>query len=195
MSEENEKGLDVNEVLEEPEEILDEDGTDTTDWKKLALENFGRAKRYQTDLKGYKATEAKAKEEAEKAKTEAPKSQDKKEFDLAEKSYLLGNGIKKDEFPFVLEEMTKTGKSMDEILESKYFQAQLAENRELAASKEAIPTGTNRSGNATRDTVDYWIAKGEMPPEDQVELRRKVVNARIEKEKQTTKFTSTPVVK
>jgi hypothetical protein len=189
----NEKELDAEETLEEPEEILDEGGTDTTDWKAETLKRHGIAKRYQTKNQ-------KLKEEFEVYKTAHPdekvgQPQDKKEFDLAEKSYLLANGIKKEEISFVFEEMKKTGKSMDEILDSKYFQQQLAEKRELAATEAAIPSGTNRGGNATRDKVDYWIAKDELPPADQVELRRKVVNAKIEREKSVSKFTDTPVVK
>ena len=182
--------VDEIEPVEEITETKDEFENDTTDWKAFALKNQGIAKRYQTKL------EKIAKEKAEKAKPEEPEQpQDKKEFDYAEKAFLKSSEIKSSEFPFVLEAMQSTGKSLEQILESKYFQAELKEKRELDASSEAIPEGTPRGGGAARDTVEYWIAKGEMPPEDQVELRRKYVNAGMAVEGGGSKFTKTPVVR
>lgn len=189
INDDNQKGSDIEETLEEPEEILDESGTDTTDWKAEALKNYGRAKRYQTDLKKYKETEAeKAKAEAEKAKN----SQDKKDFDLAEKSYLLANGVKKSEISLFWEEHQKTGRSIDELLESEYFR----EKREMEASKEATPSGTKRAGGAARDSVDYWVKKGEYPPNtpENTELRRKVAKALASQEEQGKKFSPRPIV-
>lgn len=183
--------------FEEPESILDDAGEDTTDWKAEALKRDGMARRFQTKLKKFKELQDKAKADAEakaKADSENKQPQDKKEFDYAEKAFLKSSGIKPSEYPFVLEKMQSTGKSLDELLESKYFQNELQEKRELDASTEAVPKGTPRGGGATRDEVEYWIAKGELPPSDQPELRRKVVNARLEVEKNKSKFTDTPVV-
>jgi hypothetical protein len=186
----NEQGLDIDSELEEPEEILDENGTDTTDWKAEALKNYGKAKRYQSDVKKYKLAEAeRTKAEAEKAK----QSQDKKDFDYAEKSYLLSNGIKKEEIPFVWEQHQKSGRSIDDILDSKFFQNELKEKRELQATEEATPSGTKRSGGSARDSVEYWLAKGQLPPPDQPELRRKVVNTKIATEQARSQFTSKPI--
>ena len=192
MAEENEKELDAEETLEEPEEILDEDGTDTTDWKAEALKRHGIAKRFQTKLQ-------KAKEEFEAYKTANPdekakQPQDKKEFDYAEKAYLKSNGVDKEDFPFVFETMQKAGKTLDELLDSKYFQAELKEKREERESAEAVPTGTKRTSGSARDSVEYWIAKGGLPPADQVELRRKVVKAKVDAEKSKSHFSDNPVV-
>jgi len=183
------------ESVEEIEETKDEFENDTTDWKALALKNQGIAKRYQTKLqKRNKADTEKAKADLEKEKQSQNKKEDKKDFDYAEKAYLKAMGIEKDEFPFVKEAMQSTGKSLDEILDSKYFQSELKEKREEKASQDAIPSGTKRSGGSARDSVEYWLAKGEMPPEDQPKLRREVVNARIAAEERKTKFTDRPVV-
>jgi hypothetical protein len=188
------KEVDEIEPVEEIEETKDEFDNDTTDWKALALKNQGIAKRYQTKLQKKQEADKLAAKEAEEAKTKEKQPQDKKDFDYAEKSYLLSNGIKKDEITFVWEEHQKTGKSIDEILESKYFQNELRDKRELAETEEAVPRGTKRTAGSTRDTVEYWQAKGELPPRSQPELRRAVLNARIKKEEAASKFTDTPVV-
>jgi len=192
----NEKELDVedeeiDEELEEPEELRDENDQDITDWKAEALKRHGIAKRYQTKLRKIKTAEAeKAKTEAEKAK----QPQDKKEFDYAEKAYLRSMGVEKEDFPFVFETTQKTGKTLDELLDSKYFQAELKEKREERESQEAIPSGTKRTSGSARDSVEYWIAKGELPPADQVELRRKVVKAKVDAERNKSHFSANPIV-
>lgn len=187
----NEQKKDVEGEEEEidEEELRDENDQDITDWKTLAKKNAGIAKRYQTKFQKIKETEAeKAKAEAEEAK----KSQDKKDFDLAEKSYLLANGVKKSEISLFWEEHQKTGRSIDELLESEYFR----EKREMEASKEAIPSGTKRAGGAARDSVDYWVKKGEYPPNtpENTELRRKVAHALASQEEQGKKFSTRPIV-
>ena len=76
----------------------------------------------------------------------------------------------------VKEIMSNTGKSLDQVLESKYFTAELNEMREMKKSQDAIPSNSKRSSQSGKDTVEYWLAKGELP-EDR-ELRSKVVKAK-----------------
>lgn len=110
-------------------------------------------------------------------------------LDYSQKAFLIANGIKgNDEFGLVQEVMKSTGKSLDDIIESKYFKAELNELRELNKSADANPASGNRSGNSARNTVEYWIAKGELPPASEVDLRRKVVNARMNKAKSVGTF-------
>lgn len=195
MTKENEEKVDVEpEEIEDIEEVQDEDGNDITDWKGQAEKGLGMAKRFKTKVQ-------KLQEELENYKKANPpkepekpdQSQDKKEFGYAEKAYLRAEGIEAKHFPFVKEAMEDTGKSIEDILASKYFQAELKERREADATEEAIPEGTKRGGTAARDTVDYWLKKGELPPYDQTELRRKVVNERIKQEGEGSKFTDRPV--
>ena len=104
-------------------------------------------------------------------------------FDYGEKAYLAANGIKgSDEHEFTQKLQKQTGLDLDSLLEDTYFQTKLNELREQKATTNATPSGTKRSNNSSVDTVEYWIAKGELPPKDQVEMRRKVVNARLKKE-------------
>jgi len=163
---------------------------DNTDWKALALKNHGIAKRAATKL-------AKAKDGKPADATPA----DKKEgdgkadgLDRMDRAILRVEKITaEDEVNLVQSIMKDTGKSLEQVLESKYFQSELKEMRELNATKDATPDGTKRAGQSTRDTVDYWLAKGELPPAEQVDLRRKVVNAKIAKEKSGNQFSSNPL--
>ena len=190
MAQENEQELDVNAELEEPEAILGEDGTDTTDWEAIAKKNFGMLKRFQTKLK--KLSEVRT--EAKPAETEA-KPQDKKDFDYAKLSYLTAKGIESDEEIALADKwVADTGKELKDVVNNKIFMAELKEMRELKASEAAVPRGTPRSTVGSRDQVDYWIAKGEMPPADQPELQRAYVNAKLKAETSGNKFTKNPVV-
>lgn len=123
-------------------------------------------------------------------KKEAPKSGD---LDYGQKAYLVASGIKgEEERKLVTEFMENTGKSLEDVVENKFFQAELKELREGKASADAVPKGSKRTGQSSKDSVDYWLAKGEMPentPENQ-ELRRKIVNERYKRETSTNKFAS-----
>jgi hypothetical protein len=76
----------------------------------------------------------------------------------------------------------ETGKDAESLLDSTYFQTEFKDFKEKKASSDATPTGSKRSNNSSVDTVDYWLAKDELPPVSEVKLRRDVVNARIKKE-------------
>lgn len=175
---------DVQEDDFTPEELAD----DKTDWKAKAEELKGIAKRRATQLKKFR--DAKKPE----AKATPEKKEEKKGFDYAEKAYLKSSGLAPTEFSLVEDIMKNTGKSLDDVLESKYFQAELKEMRDNKASKDAIPNGSKRSTSSARDSVEYWIAKGELPPTDQIDLRRKVVNTRMKAEKDRSVFASKSVV-
>jgi predicted nuclease with TOPRIM domain len=103
--------------------------------------------------------------------------------DLGEKAYLIANGIKTaDEMAFVKKLKKETGKDIEALLGTTYFQAEFKEFKEKKTTANAIPTSSQRSNNSSIDTVEYWIAKGELPPMSETELRRKVVNARLSKD-------------
>ena len=169
------------------EDTPESDLTDKTDWQAEAKKARGIASRLRTKLT--KATEKKV-----EPTVAAPAATANKGFDYAQKAYLKSSGIAASEFALVQEVMEATGKSLDDVLDSKHFQGLLKEQREDAAAEAAVPTGTKRASNPTRDSVEYWIGKGELPPADQPELRRKVVNARIAKEKEKSHFSPNPVV-
>jgi hypothetical protein len=110
--------------------------------------------------------------------SKAKKSED---FDYGQKAFLVASGVSKDNFELVKEIMSGTGKSIEDVLESKYFKAELKERQDANSAREATPTTSKRIVSSPSDSVDYWINKGELPPTDQVELRRKVVNEKIKR--------------
>lgn len=160
------------EVVESTEETTDtqeETETETqeeTDWKAEALK--------------YKAILDRNKNKSDKAPN---KSND---FGYDVKAYLKASGIDATEFDFVKQEMKEAGiKDVDSLLGNKYFQSRLEEKRELAKTAEATPTG-KRTGGVATDNVDYWLSKPieEVPAQH----RRAVVNAKLERENNKSKF-------
>ena len=118
-----------------------------------------------------------------KPKESVEEKTDSKSNDLGEKAFLSVNGIKTPaEIAFFNKMKKETGKEADSLIESTYFQSEFREFREQEASKEATPTGSKRSNNSQVDSVDYWLAKDELPPASERELRQKVVSARMAKE-------------
>jgi hypothetical protein len=138
-------------------------------------------------------------EEAGVIEKPEPKAEHKnelnKEFGYGEKTFIrevLKAGP--EDYDWILGVTQVTGRTLDELETYNPFQMELKVRKEERISKNAIPSGSKRSGGSTRDTVDYWVAKGEMPPADQVELRRKYVNAKEKKERDRSKFTDIPVL-
>lgn len=166
---------DETEVVDEVDEVVDEvvdnttTETDPTDWKAKFEEEHGKRKRLETKLN--KSTET---------KSETPSKQTN-DLDYGELAFLTAKGIENDEeVDFVKSMASNTGRSLKELTSDDYVQAKLKGMREARAVKDATPSGTKRSAQSSSDSVEYWLAKGELP--EDTELRRKVVNARIEKE-------------
>ena len=107
--------------------------------------------------------------------------------DLGEKAFLRSNDIKEaDEIALVNKLKKETGKAVDSLMETTYFQTELKALRENRATSDAIPSNGKRSNNSAVDTVEYWIAKGELPKD--TELKRKVINHRMKKEESKGQF-------
>jgi hypothetical protein len=151
---------------------------------------LARAKKAEAKLKELKAHKVEAPAEP-KTEVKETKTND---LDYGQKAYLKAYGIAgSDELALVREYLT-TGKSIDEIVENKHFNNDLGDLREVKATKEATPSATKRGAPSGTTSVEYWLAKGELPPADNVQLRRDVLNARIEREKQRSKFSDQPVI-
>lgn len=133
-------------------------------------------------------------------KKEEPKKTKKAsdELDYSEKAYLKASGIDSAEFEFVKDQMAESGiKDIDRLLENNYFKAQLKEFREAKTVEKATPKSARVStGESPTLKVDYWLAKGELPPNtpEYQQLRREVVNARYTREKSGNNFSSNPIV-
>lgn len=179
---------DFNSENEEQEEVeLDESNEDES-----KTEKSEREQELEAEVAKFKRMSKQNANKAKKAKETTKSNQN--ELGYGEKAYLVANGIKgKEETALVESVMKESGKSLDDVLESSYLKHQLKELRDDTTTKKAVPSGSKRSKTSSRDQVDYWIAKGELPPADQGQLRRDVVNARIKSEK-TSNFSDTPVI-
>lgn len=165
---------------------------ESIDWEAEAKKFQGIATRRGTKLNKLK-TGKKPPEEIPANGTQAPKPG---EFDYGQKAFLVSSGIKTEtELAIVRQAVIDTGRTLEAVLASPYVQGELTRVREEAATEGAVPSNEGRPGNPARDSVEYWLNKGELPPADQVELRRKVVNAKIAKQKGGAGvFTTQPVV-
>ena len=162
--------------IDKTEEIKDfteeELNDETVDWKAKAQETLGIAKRRTTQLE--KAKTHIGELEAKIPKEQPPQNKKESqptEFDYGQKAFLISNGIKIEEFGLVKNIISATGKTLDDVIISKYFQAELKELRDAQAVKDALPSDTKRSAPSVKNTVDYWIEKGEYPP-DTLENRK-----------------------
>jgi len=169
MDNKNEIDIKDEDLKEEdftPEELEAED----VDWKAKALELKGIAKRRATQLGKAKAKLGDFETKIKELTPIKPEPQNKiqsqpEEFDYGQKAFLIANGIKTEEFDFVKEVQAATGKSLDDVIVSKYFQAELKEMRDAQAVKDATPSDTRRTAPSIRSTVDYWLEKDEYPPD------------------------------
>lgn len=157
------EGEETEEVETQAEEQEEEKGLDY--WKAEALKN---------------------KAILERNKNKPDKPQKSNDFGYDVKAYLKASGISSAEFDFVKAELKASGlKDVDELLENPYFKTKLESQREINKTQEAIPKG-NRSGGVATNSVEYWMTKPieEVP----LDMRREVVNAKLEKEKGKNKF-------
>lgn len=126
------------------------------------------------------------------------KSDKKGELDYGQKAFLRAEGIKGSaEMDLVMDYVKNTGKSIEDVLESKHFQGDLKDLREEKETDDATPKGSKRGGSSSKDSVDYWLAKGGLPEDNSEnrELRTKIVNARSKKASSGSQFATTAVVK
>jgi len=188
------KDLQNNEDVEDTDILDDEDDTESND------SDGKEDKKEEKPTETLEAKQARLQRQLDRVNKklgkdkEEEKSDKSDELGYGEKAFLVASGIKGTEEMDLVKQIAKeTGKSLESVIESKYFQAELKEMRELKTSKDA-QLKTNRRGNdSSKDTVDYWLAKGELPPSDQRELRQKVVNARMKNEGSGSPFTKNPI--
>jgi len=112
------------------------------------------------------------------------------ELDYGQKAFLVANGVKGEKALKLAEDYLAGGRFTPEsLIDNKYFQNELKDLMDDEAAKTATPEGgvTARGGSA-KDTVDYYLKKNEMPPDDKPELRKKYVAARYKKEKSGNPF-------
>ena len=174
---EEETIVDIDTTTDEVEEVEAEETVESLKEKNQALyEQLQKSKGKTRDEDGKWVK----KETKPAIKVESPSKSN--ELDYGQKAFLVASGIKGEaETKLVRDAMRESGKSLEQVLESKYFQSELESHRELANTTKASDGLKGRRSNTQTDSVEYWMSKpiAEVPPE----MRIKVVNARIAKEK------------
>ena len=147
------------------------------------------------------------KENKEPKEIKPPKSKEDKpeaksdDLDYGEKAFLRSYDIKgADEIALVKNWVKRTGDELDVAVEDEIFLAKLKSLRDAKASNDAIPKGRNRSTQPAQNDEAYWMAKidsGQATLKDipDVDIRRKVLNKRIEKEKSGSKFAPQSIIR
>ena len=144
-------------------------------------------------------------ERAKKAETELKELKDKpvekpvdklEKLDLGQKAFLRTHNIKEDDFEFVENQIKSSGMPVDELVTNPYFLSKLQEKRNYETVLDATPEGSKRSTSVSRNQSEYWVKKGEMPPNtpENKKLRKEVVDSRIKTEKSASKFADIGVV-
>lgn len=182
----NENELDINSKNDEEVVVDENDDTDALKGKFEKVQNtnkqlYERAKKAEAEVKEFK----KLKDEAEaKVKTDEKVST---EPDYGKLAYLQSQNIDNpDDIKIVQEEAERLKLPLTDVLGMEHMKSKLKANKEDREAKDAIPKGGRRSGGDSKQEVDYWIAKGGLPPDQ--ELAEKVVNARMGKEKSKNTF-------
>ena len=117
---------------------------------------FERAKK----AEGFKLVDGKWVKSQEAKPQEKPEPSVKSgELDYGQKAFLRAEGIKtKEEIDLVQAYIGNTGKSLEEVVENKWFQNELKDLRELKATELATPSSSGRSSSAPKDK-DFYLAK------------------------------------
>lgn len=177
----NEQSVEETDVQEEQE--------NTTDWEAEAKKLQGINKRLKTKLEKQDKPVEEAKAETTQKKEDG--------LDYGQKTFIsqvLKVDLQNENQMKLVQDYLDAGKSLDNLVENKHFKNDLTDLRETQSVQDATPSTSKRSSKGTKDTVDYWLAKGELPPADQVQLRRDVVNAKVKQQEQGSRFTTNPVI-
>jgi hypothetical protein len=129
-----------------------------------------------------------------KKETEKVESKKEEGLDRVDKMLLRQESITdSDEISLVQDFMKSTGKSVEDVIDSRAFKAELKLLRDDKKAEDAIPSNSKRSGQSNSNTVEYWIAKGQMPPANEPKLRQAYVNAKMAKTAERNMFTDNPL--
>lgn len=111
------------------------------------------------------------------------------EPDYAKLAYLEGKKVSHaDDQKLVLDEAKRLNLPLTDVLSMEHIQAKLKSSQAQREAMDGMPKDGGRQQGNTKGEVDYWLAKGETP--DDQELAGKVIDARIKQEKTKNKFSN-----
>jgi hypothetical protein len=157
--------------------VLKEKYQKLTDTNRQLFERAKKAEGFEKNTEGKWVKTQKPKTEV---KTEVLKKSD--EIDLGHLAFYNSKSdsvkIEADEdVEFLQSTIKETGKTQKTLLGSKWFQSELKERQEARSVLKATPGATRTAGEPASTKVDYWINKGQLPPDQK--LREDVVNEKI----------------
>ena len=170
---------------------LKEDNAALTEKNNQLFERAKKAEGFEKDSDGnWNKVEKTEKPKETEDKTEAKSD----EPDYAKLAFLEQKGVEHpDDQKIVKDEADRLKLPLTDILGMKHIQAQLQESKDGREAKEGMPKGKGRTGQASREDVDYYMDKPNELPEDQ-ELAGKVVEARLNKIETSSKFSDVPFI-
>jgi hypothetical protein len=109
------------------------------------------------------------------------------EPDYAKIAFLETKGFNHpDDQKWIQDEANRLKLPLTDILQMEHAKSKLQIAKDQRESQAGMPKGRGSASGKTQNDIDYWLAKGETP--DDQELGQKVIEARIQKEKQGSKF-------
>ncbi len=113
-----------------------------------------------------------------------------KALEIAQRALLNSSGYKASEQQdYVFEQAEKLKIDVSEIVNDDYHKSKLKAIKDKLEVQGNMPRGGGKGGGGASDSVEYWIAKGELPPDQ--ELAEKVVEAKKKNESGKKQFSDT----
>ena len=171
-----------NENAEEIKETLKAEALAT---EKRESQLYSRAKKAEGFEKDKETGKWIKKEAKEEKKPDAPDKTN--EPDYARLAFLEQRGLTNpDDQKLVQDEAERLKLPLTDVLGMEHIKTKLKTAKDQREAADGMPKGRGKAGGQTQNDVDYWLAKGETP--DDQELAEKVIAARIKKEADVNKF-------
>lgn len=134
---------------------------------------------------------------ATKPKEDKPKdseSNKSNEPDYSRLAYLEAKGITNvDDQKAVMDEAERLKLPLTDVLAMEHMQTKLRTSQEARAAQEAMPDGSGRKGGASKNSVEYFLSHPDEVPDD-LDLHNKVIDAKMRKQENESKFSSVPFI-
>lgn len=188
----NDQTEEAEETFEETQEEVTEDSVnEQEDVEKLkgSLNRlYKQNKELKKQLEENKHTTPPVEEKDSKIKSNEPDYATR----LAVKTYLNQQGITHpDDQKRVMDEAARLNLPPDEVASMAHIKNELKDASDQREAESGVPRGTARRSGTTKNDLEYWLAKDPNEPgstPDDLELANKVIDARIAKQEQTSKF-------
>ncbi len=189
VADEQELETDIEETPAETEDVnaLKEKVNDLSGKNKQLFERAKKAEGFEKNAEGHWVKTQKPEVKIEPPLPKPQSNEPDYATKLAVKTYLNQKGYDHpDDQKWIQDEAKRLKMLPDEILEMEHVKNHLTTSKDQREAQAGLPRGRGSASGKTQQDVDYWLAKGETP--DDQELAEKVIDARIAKEKQGNKF-------